>query len=1405
MIRYIFILFILLPSLVQAEKISKEDKKKIRIENKLYYIKQKYEEGHYEEAISKAHQVINQTDSEDLSLYKAEALLYQAKASAALFNFTEANKSIDEVKQLASNTKNLNASILIHIGIAEYLAESGNIFEAWQTINIYKNTYANKDIIGNDLLLAEAKILLRQGFIKKAFTELNAQEEYRKSLISPSSDTTNFYYKDKKLDLLKRKETYAYLLKDRIKCLIALGESNDALQSIEKAEVFVKTTLGNRHPLLAQLKTLEAEINVNKNNYLAASTSYVNAYTANNSEEKEIHKLTSLVNSITTLIQSGRVIDYTQYLRRLQMHSYRNVGKTDPFELAYEYCQSYKSYSEGHYSAALSRIKNLSERFKFLPENHEWNERILRLRALISLKSGDIEDHQKTLVQLSELKLKYQGEATINYHKALLEEATINIAFSRNLQEAEKIFLKSYYSIVTKEVSSGSAENLALLTALADLYYKTDKLDSAAAVSRKASEVAEKIFGNKSLEYTYQLALQAQYELHAEKYQESFQNLEQATSILEGIKQGDIEKLLKTYFVLAEINRIKGDFQKSERLLNKAYPLTLQGYEKRELTNAEVSQQAGILYLHTGNYSRAEKTLQKTISVIEELLGDKSPLLSQAYQELARLYLINGNYSKADQLLKAAKSIIETTYGNSSLHLTDPLLITADYYIAIADYKRAEEMCLQTEKIQAGKVGTNHLKRAEILGKLALIRSKLSNYKPSDIEKLYSESTKIIKTALGVENPLYALEIRKQAEFYISINKVEAAEPLLNEAEKYWNKKLGTDNTYSAEIQLLRGNLAYLKDNYNEAEKAYEKARSIYARLFDDKHPQYINATGKLAKVLYMKKETNKSLELMESIIPKYLNYTKTFFPSLSFREKNKFWNNLKEEFEFYNYLALSVYGNKKNKLSASVYNNIIATKALLLSSDIKIRESILSSRDSVLIDLFNEYINLKEYYTTIHSLTKSQQEEQGIDARAIENRIEHLEKELSRKSDAFLGEEKKHKATWEVVKNSLNDNEYAVEIVRYRKFNKHFTDTVIYAALVLSKLSDGQPTLVLLPQGQELEKKYFKYYRNSTIFKTQDKYSYEAYWKPIKEIIPDGATVYLSSDGVYNQINVEMMVDGNGTYAIDQNLIVMVTNTKDLISSSSGKRSSKESKKGDDGKFVLCGNPDFYSDNYQKVESIANLQGAELEIKEIEKILQTNNKPTLKLLNEEVQEETLKSISNPKVFHIATHGYFKETDSSNEDDFTSNPLLNSGLMLANSGDIISNSHYVNHADGILTAYEAMNLSFTNTELVVLSACETGRGEVQTGEGVYGLQRSFLIAGADAVIMSLFKVNDEVTQKLMSTFYTKWLASGNKRTAFIEAKREIKKEYGATIFWGAFVMIEGKPRAQSIMHDLAKK
>jgi CHAT domain-containing protein len=188
-------------------------------------------------------------------------------------------------------------------------------------------------------------------------------------------------------------------------------------------------------------------------------------------------------------------------------------------------------------------------------------------------------------------------------------------------------------------------------------------------------------------------------------------------------------------------------------------------------------------------------------------------------------------------------------------------------------------------------------------------------------------------------------------------------------------------------------------------------------------------------------------------------------------------------------------------------------------------------------------------------------------------------------------------------------------------------------------------------------------------------------------------------------------------------------------------------------------------------------------------------------LLRKEALEEKIKSSQNITLLHIATHGFFlapkneheKEVYTHNLRDVENNSMLRSGLLLggAEKNLIAMLSDQSNPAgdDGILSAYEVMNLNLDAAELVVLSACETGKGDVKNGEGVYGLQRAFMLAGAHHVLMSLWKVDDAATQELMAAFYGEWLSGKEKMTAFHDAQVSMKQKFSHPYYWGAFVMM----------------
>jgi CHAT domain-containing protein len=192
-------------------------------------------------------------------------------------------------------------------------------------------------------------------------------------------------------------------------------------------------------------------------------------------------------------------------------------------------------------------------------------------------------------------------------------------------------------------------------------------------------------------------------------------------------------------------------------------------------------------------------------------------------------------------------------------------------------------------------------------------------------------------------------------------------------------------------------------------------------------------------------------------------------------------------------------------------------------------------------------------------------------------------------------------------------------------------------------------------------------------------------------------------------------------------------------------------------------------------------------------------------VLDQQALESKLKACRSPSILHVATHGFFLPDPSYNLDREVladsrwaqlaqmQNPLLKSGLALAGANAWLQQGRLPAEAeDGLLTAEDVTGMDLLSTELAVLSACETGLGEVQDGEGVFGLRRAFLLAGAKTLVMSLWKVPDQETQELMVDFYQRILKGQPRGEALREAQLAMKTRHSDPFYWGAFVC-QGDP------------
>jgi CHAT domain-containing protein len=382
-------------------------------------------------------------------------------------------------------------------------------------------------------------------------------------------------------------------------------------------------------------------------------------------------------------------------------------------------------------------------------------------------------------------------------------------------------------------------------------------------------------------------------------------------------------------------------------------------------------------------------------------------------------------------------------------------------------------------------------------------------------------------------------------------------------------------------------------------------------------------------------------------------------------------------------------------------------------------------------------------------------------------------------------------------VAQNLTANEAAVELLRVERNGS--VDSVTYAALVLHSNAES-PRLATLPYGETMESKFFNYYKNTVKYKIRDQRSFNVFWKPIDDLLDGSKTIYISADGVYNKININTIFNvKTHNYLIQDYFVKYISSTKDLAASKPVSATSSSILCIGAPAYNLDGNPEIPAvlneaqRSHLNMNQISPLPGTKVEVDYIDSLLTGNNWKVSKYTGEDALESKLKDYEiSPKVIHLATHGFFmpdlKILDIENQtglNQYDKNPLFRSGLLFAGA----SNIHSGVENNGVLTAYEAMNLYLDDTELVVLSACETALGDVKNGEGVYGLQRALVVAGVQKLIMSLWKVNDEATMELMQHFYTNWANGGEMYESLQKAQIDMMDKHEEPYYWGAFIMI----------------
>ncbi len=729
---------------------------------------------------------------------------------------------------------------------------------------------------------------------------------------------------------------------------------------------------------------------------------------------------------------------------------------------------------------------------------------------------------------------------------------------------------------------------------------------------------------------------------------------------------------------------------------------------------------------------RTDQYLKNVTRFFDASINANNTIASLAYKK--------GQYRKAADLMKQQRIDIQTMYpsafGEYAIY-QGTLNNLSTYYLSAGDVANARAIISEQISISYKK-DKNGLDYLYALNNLGSIYRSLEQY--DSAISIYSKTGSSLEQGSYKGSDLHIAVLNNLGEIYTSLDSTTAAIKYLTASIRLQENRAGINPRVYQSSLLNLGETYRWSGDLKNAETVYVKLTSL----------------------------------LINEILH---NYT-----YLSDEEKISFFRSNLTVIEYYSSLAFELSGDLRlqksvtyvNKKSLNVlFDLMLATKGLILHPALRIRTNIVSGTDQQLRDRYQDWEDKKYQYAS----DARQQNTDRNKLAQLAREIEALEKWLRNMSPQFKREFAVEEKNWGHIQKSLKANEVAVEIVR-------LAEGLVYGALILTPSTTDGPKAAVIKSKPDLylEKQLYRRYANTVITESEDTASYNIFWKPIMDVIAQNTEsvkpekIYISCDGVYHQINLNTLYNPvSHKYLIDEMNIHQVTNLKEILETRPASGNEKKD-------AVLFGKPSFNLDGEKRDVVISDLPGTEKEVDEISTILQNNGWQPAIFKGAFATEAKVKKLSSPKIVHFATHGFVLRDTVTND---LVNAMLNSGIILAGAGD----RKLHGGEDGILTSYEMMNVDLEDTQLVVLSACETGLGEFFSGEGIYGLQRAIRSAGARSVIMSLWKVDDDATQLLMKEFYHNWLEKGlDRRTAFRAAQIELRKIYPGPRHWGAFVI-----------------
>ena len=838
-------------------------------------------------------------------------------------------------------------------------------------------------------------------------------------------------------------------------------------------------------------------------------------------------------------------------------------------------------------------------------------------------------------------------------------------------------------------------------------------------------------------------------------YQECRQISEQALTTVETIFGKDHRFYANWLQNLAEFHDKKHDFAKSIPLREQAYEISKKLLGEDHFLTIQISRSLAFNYFEINDVSRAEKLAARALELAEKTLGPEHYVVAKCLHTFG---LVTGDRKKSEESFQRALKIVETTMGTEDYFAGAIWNAIGMYNLDKEDFPNAEKALLRSKEINDQTLGPANVAHSMTFLNLGMIARQNKDYVKA--ENYYKNGIDIIENAFGPDNPRLAMFLNNLANVY--------------RARGEYEKSLETH------LRVLR---------------ISEVSRGRY-------HPLTLTSLGNIARTYAAQNNVEEAIRYQARVDEAIEHNIELNLALGSERQKLSYINSMAERTD--RTISLNVHLAPQNSTASDLgLLTVLQRKGRVLDA---MSESFASLRqrstpdEQALLQTFNE-TTTELAKLVLNGPQRIALEEHQKAVLQAEGEREKLEEQISNRSAEFRAQWQA--VTLDSVQDAIPSNAALIEYAIYRPFdpkaelNSEAYKEHRYIAYVLRR--EGKALWQDLGSVKEIDLAIHAFRKALRDPKNRDVHSLaraldQKIMEPLRPFLGGATHLLISPDGALNFIPIEALVDEENQFLVEKFSCSYLTSGRDLLRLQVPRNSKSNS--------IVMANPIFgepespvtgsATRSAQDLSQVyfAGLTGSAQEAEEIKTLFPESTVFT----GDQATESAIKQASAPRILHIATHGFFlTDEESSNNVEGTrsiqvktkiENPLLRSGLALAG-----ANLHKGSGEDGILTALEASGLNLWGTKLVTLSACDTGVGELKSGEGVYGLRRAFVLAGTETLVMSLWQISDYITRQLMGSYY-KGLQEGLGRgEALRQTQLQMLGQKGREhpYYWAAFV------------------